>query len=742
MNRPIKHDRDREATLDPYEWDREFAEAWEAAGRQRNEATLGWLRCATRGLSHPPVPPRLAIEKMRGITQLSKDGAASSLQIDGELAQFEADGRAYTRWPRTQLLIVELDSGRVRGKERPSGTDVVLAGPNGNAARTADITELASLAIEWSQGQTDREVIKAVVEGGRNQPSVENPPLGPPGGRAGATIPRWEESKLGQRANRCHRGVTMHWLEIFHHARLAVTVEWRNEENETPPVFRAQPLLAELSIDWGSRNISTRDLENWASHLTAEDERLREQEAEATRVRARQGLGPCHGDLWKILWGTADEERAGAIAMVAYDASARAVRTAPSRVQSKTLSEREIAELLRARGRDRERMPSAQSGHREKISIRWNAGSATWIDPRAGELGTHIIKEESGRNWLPGEAGVESLCQRVIGYVGIPAAKTRARIFGGRQCIVSERADRRWQGEEVVPVHQEEWSQAAGFHCTEKYWDASGAQDSGYETIGRLLAVSGNERNARELCRTIAAISLLGNHDGHRRNLGLQREGGEVRLAPVYDFSSSFGVLDTGEGQMQIPVGGETFCDALTWQHWRRLAEQLQIDPDIAYEELRAVAQELPDALEQARGEAASEDEVAEKERWGTRAEVIQRRSTELCARALKPWRGELRRRGTDRVTQATRRLRARVASDREAMTTVKVDKASPVFTIHWHNRRTNETEKLHACDGEREAATVVSNATGASADEEQQLERSLVRERRQMERGKDLDSG
>ena len=82
-----------------------------------------------------------------------------------------------------------------------------------------------------------------------------------------------------------------------------------------------------------------------------------------------------------------------------------------------------------------------------------------------GALNTWIAKREDSAR-LRGEAGIESICQDLMGLVGIPAARTVSRVFAGQQCVLSERSDRyRDAGQdEVMARHQRERADSSRRH--------------------------------------------------------------------------------------------------------------------------------------------------------------------------------------------------------------------------------------------------------------------------------------
>ena len=112
----------------------------------------------------------------------------------------------------------------------------------------------------------------------------------------------------------------------------------------------------------------------------------------------------------------------------------------------------------------------------------------------------------------------------------------------------------------LVPVHQEEWSQAIGMFPWDKKdgwgeWARVGRTAEATEAIWRSQA----EDEQTRLVRMMAGIVLTGNSDTHRRNIGIQhipgQEGRIIVMAPQYDCSSIDGVERSGFKRMELPIG-------------------------------------------------------------------------------------------------------------------------------------------------------------------------------------------
>ena len=340
-----------------------------------------------------------------------------------------------------------------------------------------------------------------------------------------------------------------------------------------------------------------------------------------------------------LLWAHAGSEFGGALQ------TAREEDPVPARAarlnDHASLDEGQVVELLRAvarkaRGRfaghgwSKGLNPSSASlaGMRPKTSLSIDDDGA-W---RHGSLNTHVIKLEDFPD-NPGEAGVESICQRTIMQLGLRAAAARSRMVGGMQCVLSERADRVVRDGVIAPVHQEDFRQASG--CAQKF-PARGAPEwpEAYALLRDLAADPDGE--CRELTGVLAAAWLLGHGDLHRGNLGFHvscpDDGAKVAsLAPASDVSSGMG--SRYSENLCFPIGGQHLVREIRTGTWLGHAGRCGLDPGITIATVADVADRMADAFSDARREALDEDENREQADVDRRCDAIMEHIVRCTAR-------------------------------------------------------------------------------------------------------------
>ena len=256
----------------------------------------------------------------------------------------------------------------------------------------------------------------------------------------------------------------------------------------------------------------------------------------------------------EILWANADAEFVGA---TRFDTDR--TRSAAQTSDYERLTEPEIGRRLDEADRVARgglgrgtKLPDgpegiALSGMRGKIGLTM-LEDGSWGAAYVQALNTWIAKVEDNPR-LPGEAGIEAICQRAFAVLGIDSAETASRVFDGVQTVLSRRSDRVGAPEtgNVRPRHQEDMAQALGYPCALKY-DAGWRTEPRWRECHRLLSARAKDPDAehRRLTQILAATWLIGHSDLHRRNLGFVHAKvcttASITIAPLYDVSSARGL--------------------------------------------------------------------------------------------------------------------------------------------------------------------------------------------------------
>ena len=148
----------------------------------------------------------------------------------------------------------------------------------------------------------------------------------------------------------------------------------------------------------------------------------------------------------EILRANADAEFAGAIGFETQRTRSTARTSGYEQLTETEIGPRldEADRLARGLGRGTS-LPDgpegiALSGMRGKIGLTMLEDGG-WAAAYGQALNTWIAKVEDNPR-LPGEAGIEAICQRAFAALGIDSAETASRVLGGVQTVLSRRSDR------------------------------------------------------------------------------------------------------------------------------------------------------------------------------------------------------------------------------------------------------------------------------------------------------------
>ena len=410
------------------------------------------------------------------------------------------------------------------------------------------------------------------------------------------------------------------------------------------------PGCAKLSCGF-SPETPREQIDAWLRHLVPENGHYTEFLSTASKRMNRLGYGDHVANVGQALWGNAEREYTGKVVLEARDGKGNRVQSGNGDEYSR-IGDDDIGMLVAAAGRIAEqgRMPPqvkvllrdhGLSGNRGKVCLRWSWRERAWMVPRGNALSSHILKEESSREWLPAEAAIESYCQRALALAGIDTATTRARLYNSIATVVSERTDRvdHRDARPLGRTHQEEWSQAIRIHPYQKSEDDRPETD--WRSLFRLLGTYGHRAQQQQhaLARAIAGLTFIGCADTHRRNVGIQhvwgREGEKIVLAPLYDCSSIEGTEWAHYKRAVISIGGEAEFDQVKGVHWRRLAEAGGVETALVLDAVREAAEKLPDALRDAARNANEHDHASTAKARDGRIRAIEKHTVQRCTQTL-----------------------------------------------------------------------------------------------------------
>lgn len=156
--------------------------------------------------------------------------------------------------------------------------------------------------------------------------------------------------------------------------------------------------------------------------------------------------------------------------------------------------------------------------------------------PQNGRPTTHIVKVPINRSGVKESVYNEFYCMRLAKLVGLNVPHCEVLDDGKHPLFIIERYDRK-MGKDIKRLHQQDFCQAQGFVSEEKY-EAKGGPSlkDNYNLIKSNVIVKNRSKALFDFLDWISFNLLVGNNDGHSKNIALLLVNGKIELAPFYDL--------------------------------------------------------------------------------------------------------------------------------------------------------------------------------------------------------------
>jgi serine/threonine-protein kinase HipA len=314
-------------------------------------------------------------------------------------------------------------------------------------------------------------------------------------------------------------------------------------------------------------------------------------------------------DHWARKFHVSARNAFGLIACVGEDCAGAVQFVRPERIEAtlgeapppiEWLDEAAIAQRLRALREDHSawRIPRdtgqfSLAGAQPKTALLFD--NNRWGVPSGRVPTTHILKPPTGE--FDGHAENEHFCLELGRALGLPVVDSRIMRFRDEVAIVVERYDRVRTVAGLRRVHQEDMCQALAIPPTRKYQNEGGPGILDIVELLRTYSANAPE-DVRTFLDAIAYNWLIAGTDAHSKNyallIGAQAR---VRLAPLYDVASvlPYPDIDIERVKFSMKLGGEYRLRNIRPYHWRRLAQELHVDPDATIQRVDDFARQLAD---------------------------------------------------------------------------------------------------------------------------------------------------
>jgi serine/threonine-protein kinase HipA len=267
------------------------------------------------------------------------------------------------------------------------------------------------------------------------------------------------------------------------------------------------------------------------------------------------------------------------------------------------------------------------SGAQDKMTVFIDANGAISI-PLGAAPSSHIIKPSlQHRHDIPNTAINEAMIMMLARHIKLDVAEVRYVAELG--AVVISRYDREIGLDgRLHRLHQNDLCQVLGIPSGKKYESEGGPSlKTCFQAVLERSAQPALDK--KRLIEWVIFNVLVGNMDGHAKNLSLITIGKRTRLAPFYDLVCTI-VYPNLSQKLAFKIGGENRPRWLMLRHWDRFAEETATKPQfvrkVMADMIQRVELALPGVVAMLRSAVAKPDELLmiEKVQERVRASVVQ----------------------------------------------------------------------------------------------------------------------
>lgn len=237
--------------------------------------------------------------------------------------------------------------------------------------------------------------------------------------------------------------------------------------------------------------------------------------------------------------------------------------------------------------------------------------------PLGAAPSSHIIKPSiQHRQDIPHTAINEALVMTLAERIGMKVAKVRYALE--LEAVIIARYDRIIDADGCLQrLHQNDLCQILGISSGKKY-EAEGGPSLKICFEAVLSQSSQPAQDKKRLIEWVIFNVMVGNMDGHAKNLSLMTQGNRTQLAPFYDLVCT-AVYPHLSQKLAFKIGGENRPKWLMTRHWQRFAEDVAVKPKfvdkLMAEMIERIESTLPNVAEELKGMVSStaESQMLEK---------------------------------------------------------------------------------------------------------------------------------
>ena len=252
----------------------------------------------------------------------------------------------------------------------------------------------------------------------------------------------------------------------------------------------------------------------------------------------------------------------------------------PDQYTYRLLSDEQLANLIKDIPRcpllaGQEGIRISLAGAQEKLALFYK--DPEFYIPQNGAPSNFILKPSMTHFQFSIEN--ECFCMMLANAVDLNVPPVIIVRKGAQKVLLIKRYDRILDNNVPKRIHQEDFCQAMGISHELKYQADGGP---GLKACFDLVrAYSANPiKDFQQLMQWVFFNYLIGNMDGHAKNLSFIYQAKQIRLAPFYDMLCTDIYEDLSQ-KLAMKIGGENRPEWIMDRHWEKFAEEMKVNNSI-----------------------------------------------------------------------------------------------------------------------------------------------------------------
>jgi serine/threonine-protein kinase HipA len=252
----------------------------------------------------------------------------------------------------------------------------------------------------------------------------------------------------------------------------------------------------------------------------------------------------------------------------------------PDQYTYRFLSDEQLADLIKDIPRrpllaGQEGIRISLAGAQEKLALFYK--NPSFYIPENGAPSNFILKPNMA--YFQFSIENECFCMMLANAVGLAVPPVRIARKKDQKVLLIKRYDRILDNDILKRLHQEDFCQAMGLSHELKYQADGGP---GLKACFDLVrSYSANPiKDFQQLMQWVFFNYLIGNMDGHAKNLSFIYQAKQIRLAPFYDMLCT-DIYDNLSQKLAMKIGGENRSELIMERHWKRFAEEIKVSHTI-----------------------------------------------------------------------------------------------------------------------------------------------------------------